>query len=77
MGGRLCGERVERDAVAELFELAGEPADGVVWAFAALEVVEAEVAVGLCVVEDVVGADEDRVGHGDDRFAVTAAAAEV
>jgi hypothetical protein len=39
----------ERDAAAELFELAGEPADDVVWAFLALEVIEDEVAVGLCV----------------------------
>jgi hypothetical protein len=57
--------------VTELLELAGEAADDLVWAFAALEVIEAEVAVGLSVVEDVVGADEDRVGDGDDRFAIT------
>jgi hypothetical protein len=63
--------------VTELLELAGEAADDLVWAFAALEVIEAEVAVGLSVVEDVVGADEDRVGDGDDRFAITAPAAEV
>jgi hypothetical protein len=57
--------------------LVGGAADDLVWLFAGLEAIEAEVAVGLSVLEDVVGADEDRVGDGDERFAITAPAAEV
>ena len=34
--------------------------------FSAREVVAAEVGVGTALGEDVVGADEDRVGNGDD-----------
>jgi hypothetical protein len=38
------------------------------------EVVAAEFGIGLLLAQDVVGGDEDRVGDGDDRLAVAAAA---
>ena len=44
------------------------------WSFASQEVVATELLVGAALGEDVVGADEDRVGHGHDRFLVPAAA---
>ena len=37
------------------------------------EVVPAEILVGAVIAQDVVGADEDRVGDGDDRLLVPAA----
>ena len=56
--------------------MSGESADELVVVFESFVVVEAEVGVGLVSGEDVVGADEDRVGDRDDCFAVAAAAAQ-
>jgi hypothetical protein len=38
-----------------------------------IEVVAPELTIGLAVAEDVIGDDEDAVGHGDDGLLVAAA----
>jgi hypothetical protein len=59
--------------VAQAFELTDEPPGQPFLVLAADEVVATELLVGLLLAQDVVGG-EDRVGHGDYRLAVAAAA---
>src|SRR5207253_257963 len=68
----------ERDAVAEPFELLDESAGVALCLFdpAVVEEEVAEILVGLVAGEHVVCGDEDRVGDGDRRLAVAAAASE-
>src|SRR5215207_3146356 len=65
----LGGGWLERDVVAEGLEL-GDEAAGVAFGVAALEVVAAEVAVGLAGGEHVPVGDQHRVFDGAERAAV-------